>query len=121
MDEMIAYCGLNCHSCPIYLATREKDEEKKYKMKVDIAQQIKKHYGQECKPEDVTDCDGCKTEGGRLLSGSKNCQIRKGASRKGVENCAHCDEYACEKLKEFFATEAHAHAKERLDEIKNRL
>ena len=121
MSEIIAYCGLTCHDCAIYLATREKDEEKRYKMRVDIAQEIKKVYGQECKPEDVTDCDGCKTENGRLFSGCRYCEIRKCAREKSIGNCAHCDEYACEKLKEFFATEAHAHAKERLDKIKSRL
>lgn len=119
MDEMIAYCGLICHNCPIYLATRKKDEEKRYKMRVDIAQQIKKHYGQEYKPEDVSDCDGCRTEGGRLFSGSKSCHIRKCAKKRRVENCAHCDEYACEKLEKFFTTDSDA--KERLDEIRSRL
>ncbi|KPL23830.1 MAG: hypothetical protein AMJ75_05245 [Phycisphaerae bacterium SM1_79] len=119
MDEKMAYCGLTCHTCPIYLATREKDEEKKYKMRVEIAEQVKKRYGQECKPEDVTDCDGCKTEGGRLLSGSKKCQIRKCASQKGVENCAHCDKYACEKLEKFFTTDPEA--RKRLDVIKKSL
>jgi hypothetical protein len=49
----------------------------------------------------------------------KKCQIRKCASQKGVENCAYCDEYACEKLKEFFVTEPDA--RERLDEIKSGL
>ena len=119
MEDSLSCCGLICHKCAIYLATREKDEEKRYKMRVGIARQIKEHYGQECKPEDVTDCDGCRSEGDRLLAGSKNCQIRKCASQKGVENCAHCDEYACEKLKEFFATEPDA--KKRLDEIKSGL
>jgi len=117
MSEIIAYCGLACHSCAIYLATREQNEEKRYKMRVDIAQQIKKHYGQECKPEDVTGCDGCKTETERLFSASKKCQIRKCARQKGVENCAHCDEYACESLEKLFNTEPDA--KKRLDEIKS--
>jgi len=121
MDETISCCGLACHSCTILLATREENSEKRDKMRVEIAQQIKKLYGQECKPEDVTDCDGCKTENGRLFSGCRYCEIRKCAREKSIENCAHCDEYACEKLKEFFATEAHAHAKERLDKIKSRL
>ena len=118
---MIAYCGLTCHTCAIYLATREKDDEKRAKMRVEIAEQIRKLYGHERKPEDVTDCDGCRTESGRPNSGCKKCLIRKCASQKDIENCAHCDEYACEKLKEFFATEAHAHAKERLDKIRSRL
>jgi hypothetical protein len=119
MEENIAYCGLPCHSCPIYLATREQDEEKRYKMRVDIAQQIKEHYNQECKPEDVNDCDGCKAEEERLYSGCRDCQIRKCASERGVENCAHCDEYTCEKLEEFFAKEPIS--RERLDEIKKSL
>ena len=121
MNEMISYCGLTCHACPIYLSTREKDPKKKRETRVEIAQQIKKIYGQEYKPEDVTDCDGCKTENGRLFSGCRYCEIRKCAREKSIENCAHCDEYACEKLKEFFATEAHAHAKERLDKIRAQL
>ena len=119
MEDSLSYCGLICQTCPIYLATREKDEGKRYKMRVDIARQIKEHYGQECKPEDVTDCDGCKTEGGRLFSGSKNCHIRKCARRKHIENCAHCNEYPCEELEKLFTTDPDA--KERLDEIKSGL
>jgi hypothetical protein len=118
MEDIISYCGLNCHSCPIYLATREKDEEKRYKMKVDIAQQIKKHYGQECKPEDVTDCDGCKTKDGRQFLPSKNCHVKKCARRKRIENCAHCSEYPCGELEKLFATDPGA--RQRLDEIKSR-
>lgn len=116
---MITYCGLECHTCPIYLATREKDDEKKHEMRIEIAQQIKKHYGQDCKAEDVTDCDGCKTEGGRLYSGSKKCEIRKCAKAKGVENCAYCNQYPCEKLERLFATDPDAKA--RLDVIRNSL
>ena len=119
MDKVISYCGLICETCPIYLATREQDEEKRYKMRVDIAQQIKEHYGQECKPEDVTDCDGCKAESGRLFSGSRNCEIRKCATGKDIENCAHCNEYACGRIEKFFATDPDARA--RLDAIKKEL
>ena len=119
MKEILAYCGLYCHSCPIFLATREKDEEKNYKMRGDIAQQIKEHYGREYRPEDITDCDGCRTESDRLFSGCRKCQIRKCARQKRAENCAYCDEYACEKLEELFKMEPNT--RKRLDEIKTRL
>jgi hypothetical protein len=119
MNEIIAYCGLSCHSCAIYLATREQDPKKKREMRVDIAKQIKEHYGQECKPEDVTDCDGCKTETGRLNSGSKNCHIRKCARQKGLENCAHCNEYPCEELEKLFTTDPDA--EKRLNVIRSEL
>jgi len=118
-DEMIAYCGLRCDTCSILLATREKNDEKKHKMRIEIAQQIKKHYGQDCKAENVTDCDGCKTEGGRLLSGCSKCQVRKCAREKGVENCAHCDGYPCEELEKLSAKEPEV--KKRLEEIRNKL
>jgi len=119
MNEIIAYCGLLCSGCPIYWATREKDDTKRKKMRAEIALQIKEHYGQECKPEDVTDCDGCKTETGRLYSGCKDCQIRNCARQKSLENCAHCNEYACEKLEKLFVTDIEA--KSRLDVIKSGL
>lgn len=119
MDEMIAYCGSTCHTCAIYLATREKEPKKKHEMRAEIAQQIKKLYGQDCKAEDVTDCDGCKAESGRLFSGSEKCEIRKCAIGKGIENCAHCSEYACEKLEKFFTTDPDV--RKQLDRIKSEL
>jgi hypothetical protein len=117
MDEMISYCGLNCQGCQIYLATREKDKEKKYKMRADITQQIKEHYGQEYKPEDISDCDGCKTEGGRLFSGCNSCYMRKCARKKHIENCAYCEMYPCEELEKLFTTDKDTRI--RLDAIKS--
>lgn len=119
MEDNLSYCGLTCQTCAIYLATREKDPKKKHEMRVDIARQIEEHYGGEFKPEDVTDCDGCKTENGRLFSGCYNCQIRKCAKGKAIENCAHCNEYACDKLLKFFVKDPEP--RERLDEIKKSL
>ena len=99
MEDNLSYCDPSCNGCAIYLATREKDERKKHEMRVEIAQQIKELYGKECKPEDITDCDGCKSESGRLFSGSSKCNIRKCAQDKGIENCAYCTDYPCEELK----------------------
>ncbi len=117
MEENLAYCGLICEKCAIYLATREQDEDKKYEMKVDIAEQIKKHYGQETKPEDVGDCDGCKAETGSIFC--SGCEIRICAVEKGIANCAYCDDYTCEALEKLFPTDPDA--KKRLDAIKNNL
>ncbi len=117
MNEKIAYCGLTCHSCAIYLATREQNQKKKLEMRAEIARLINDVYKGEMNAEDVTDCDGCKTETERLFSECRKCQIRKCAKERSVENCAYCDEYACEKLEKFFNTEPDA--KERLDRIKS--
>ncbi len=121
-SEMVAYCGLNCITCPIYLATREKNPEKQRQKREQIVIAIKEYLGEEKHVEDITDCDGCKAQGGRLYSGCRNCRIRKCASEKGFENCAYCSEYPCEKLGKFFDSEdIDGSAKKRLDAIKARL
>jgi len=116
MEDIMAYCGLTCQGCAIYLATREKSEEKRYEMRALIARQIKDLYKENLKAEDVTDCDGCRTEG-RLFSGCRRCEIRKCARQKGIENCAHCNDYPCEKLEKLFNTDPDA--KKRLDVIRS--
>lgn len=120
--EMIAYCGLNCITCPIYLATREKNPEKQRQQRQQIVIAIKEYLGEEKRIEDITDCDGCKAQDGRLYSDCRKCQIRKCAGGKGLENCAYCSEYPCEKLSKFFDSEGQqAGAKKRLDVIRNSL
>jgi hypothetical protein len=105
MNEMAAYCGLTCQGCPIYWATREDDPEKKRKMRVAIAQLGKEHYGVDMRPEEITDCDGCRSEDDRLYPGCKKCEIRTCAKQRKVETCAHCPDYACEKLQKAFVSE----------------
>ena len=96
MDEIIAYCGGICHTCAIFLATRENNDDQRHKMRVDIAQNIKELYGKEIEADDIADCDGCRAEDGRIFN--KDCQIRKCAQEKDFESCTSCAEYVCEKL-----------------------
>ncbi len=102
MDEMIAYCGLSCRTCPIYLASREIDEIKKNNLIGSIIRECKEHYGIEYNPEDISDCDGCKSSSGRIFSGCTNCNIRICAIQKKIRSCAFCGDYACEELNELF-------------------
>jgi hypothetical protein len=121
-SEMIAYCGSNCITCPIYLASREKNPEKQRREREQIVIAIKKYLGEEKRVEDITDCDGCKTKGGRLYSGCQKCRIRKCARQKSLENCAYCSKYPCQELSKFFVSEdPQGDAKKRLDAIKARL
>ena len=114
MDKMIAYCGIVCTECPAFEATQKNDDAKRK----EVAESWSKQYNMSIKPEDIN-CDGCKTEGKRRIGYCNICQIRKCALGKGVENCAHCDEYGCEKLTRFTAMVPHAKAT--LEEIrKNR-
>ena len=100
MNELIAYCGLICKGCLINWATKETDKAQKKKMKAEIVWICRETYGygKDFALENVTDCDGCRTEGGRLFSGCKKCKIRKCARQRELENCAYCNDFICEKL-----------------------
>jgi hypothetical protein len=116
MHEMIAYCGLNCAGCPIFLATVEPDVQKQKGMRIEIARLCREHYGMEIRVEDVTDCDGCHSETGRLFSACVKCEIRSCARERKLESCAYCADYGCQKLQKLFATDASA--KPRLEELR---
>ncbi len=88
-------------------------------MRAEIVKACKERYGIIYGLEEITDCDGCRTEGGRLFSGSRNCPVRKCAREKGLENCALCPEYGCEKLESLFGTEPAARTG--LDETRRRI
>ena len=106
--ERVAFCGLDCNGCPIRWATQEQDREMQKKMREAIVRFGREHYGMEMKPEDITDCDGCRAETGRLFSGCMSCAIRKCAKEKHIPSCAACGEYACEKLEKFFVSDPSA-------------
>ena len=111
MEKMIAYCGLTCTECPAFLATQQDDDSQR----AQVAEMWAKEFGTQYKPEDIN-CDGCLSEDGRHIGYWDTCEIRACALGKGVENCAHCDDYACEKLDALFAT-GHE-ARTTLDEIR---
>jgi hypothetical protein len=121
---MITYCGLDCSTCPIHLATLESDLMKQRSMRQNIAVEIERLYGMKCRADDITDCDGCPTTDGRLFAACAKCKVRECAREKGVANCAHCGEYVCQKLQVFFdhgGKLLHMDAKARLDEIREAL
>lgn len=93
---MISMCGISCHECGAYLATLNDDDDKRRQ----TAEEWSKMYGADIRPRDIN-CVGC-TQTGDHFSHCHVCEIRLCGLEKGVENCAHCDEYICEKLEKFF-------------------
>lgn len=116
---MIAYCGLTCDTCPIYLATLEQDKDHQQTMRASIARLCTETYGMALKPEDINDCDGCTANTGRLFTGCKDCKIRNCASQHALKNCAYCKEYACEELSAFHGHEPGA--RETLEKIRSEM
>ncbi len=111
MSRIVAYCGIICSDCPAFKATKANDDGERQR----VAEQWTEQYGKEFRVEDIN-CDGCLTEGPRTFSHCEVCEMRKCARERDVENCAHCDEYACERLSKLF--NEYEPAKEVLDEIR---
>ena len=117
MTSMISYCGLACNTCPIYLATIERDELRKQQLRKSIAKQCAEQYNLKLHLEDITDCDGCRANTGRLFSGCIECEIRKCAIEKKIKTCAFCSDYACEKLEKHFLLDPEV--RKRLEQIRS--
>jgi len=111
MADMIAFCSLNCAICPAYQATQHDDFEARRQ----TAERWSELFRTEIKPEGIY-CDGCQTEGGRLFSYCRVCEIRLCGRERGVENCALCADYPCDKLSRFF--EIAPQTKEGLEKIR---
>jgi len=104
----IAYCGLNCSLCKAFLATQKNDDELRRK----VAQEWS------ITPEKIN-CYDCLTEEKPRISYTQTCTIRSCSKERKLINCAHCDDYACDKLAEFHKRAPNA--KTNLDEIRTRL
>ena len=114
MDRIIAMCGLACDYCIAFIATQKNDDEMRQKVVEAWSTE-----NERLKLEDV-DCDGC-TIGERLHSFCAVCDVRKCGLDKNIENCAHCDEFPCEKLEKLwnsFRTVSGEEAKTNLKRIR---
>ena len=97
MEQMIAYCGLDCVKCPAYIATQSGENEELEK----VAAMWREQFSAPEITADSIVCDGCKG-GGRLTGYCMICEIRACAMGRGVETCAPCAEYdGCGKLAAF--------------------
>jgi hypothetical protein len=96
-EKMIAYCGITCTDCHGYIATKTNDHELAEK----TAKLWSEQFNIDVKVTDVW-CDGCLV-GGKKCSHCSECEIRACAEKEEVENCAHCVDYPCSTLKQFFA------------------
>lgn len=92
---MIAYCGLDCSICDTFIAAIEDSKAKKE----ETAQKWSKMYRFEISPDKIN-CDGCKSDGTKFFH-CENCEIRQCCTSQGIDHCAACDKYVCEKLAKF--------------------
>ncbi|UCD63853.1 MAG: DUF3795 domain-containing protein [Candidatus Zixiibacteriota bacterium] len=94
MEEMLARCGYRCDLC----AARSDDPEVRQR----LVAGWRKYFGHEMYTVENVRCDGCLADG-RLAD--KTCGVRPCVIEKGIGNCAHCDDFVCEKLKPLMGDE----------------
>ncbi len=111
MNNIIAFCGINCSECPAFIATQKNDENERKK----VAELWNKEFKANLEPKDIN-CLGCLTDTEQVFNYCKICEIRKCGKGKKVENCAHCVDYPCELLNKFLAQVPKA--KNNLEEVR---
>jgi len=93
MTEMIGYCGYNCHLC----AAQSDDPAVRQR----LVDGWRKVFGHENYTAENVKCAGCSSDG-RVAD--QQCKARPCAKQKGVESCAYCDEFPCDKMKHLMAS-----------------
>jgi hypothetical protein len=93
MEPLLTRCGYRCDLCLAYRPNIEREPGNRRK----LSDGWHKYFGFRIPPEEVC-CDGCMAENARLLDSA--CRVRPCVIERGLDNCAQCDEYVCERLKE---------------------
>ncbi|MFX1277418.1 MAG: DUF3795 domain-containing protein [Promethearchaeota archaeon] len=103
----ISYCGLNCASCEIYLASHG-DE----KLQKELVQWFKKNIDPNI---DYMSCERCRGPKGKCWT--EDCDLRSCAMKMNLEYCFECSEFVCSKL-EKFANNGPDHHKRTIENMK---
>lgn len=96
--DRIAYCGVNCSTCPAFVATQKKQEQ----VRIRIAKlwSDEDHQYKAC---EIT-CKGCHEPWGKKFRHCQECEVRECARQKLFDTCAECNQYPCKKLLNLFDT-----------------
>lgn len=106
-EQLLSYCGIDCHSCPAYIATQANDIEKLTALAGEWFDGATDHT--------IILCDGCKSDG-RIMKWCAECPTRACAIERELKNCAYCADFGCKKLLKVF--EMSADAKANLEKIR---
>ncbi|MBN1805350.1 MAG: DUF3795 domain-containing protein [Sedimentisphaerales bacterium] len=90
MEPIISKCGYRCDLCPAYETNLKSDADKQR-----MSDAWEKYCGFEVPAEAIKSCAGCAAGGG-----DETCTVRPCATEKNLDNCAHCEQFGCDKLKQ---------------------
>jgi hypothetical protein len=92
-EKMLGYCGYNCHLC----AARSDDPAVRQK----LVEGWRALFGHEHYTAENVRCDGCRSDG-RVAD--RECRARPCARERGVDSCAACDDFPCDKMRHLMAS-----------------
>lgn len=79
MNQLIAYCGIDCEQCQVYIDTKNNKEH-------------------------AVKCDGCRMNGRRTAYCENNCEIIPCIARTEYEHCGQCPKMEkCGKVAKIFS------------------
>lgn len=102
------YCGLLCNECPLYIATKNDNEETKAKLAIEYS-------NEHCTftKEDMN-CEVCYSVKNNDSKMCGDCKIRNCSEGKNnLKNCGYCSSYPCGLIDKYCPVDCRA----RLDKI----
>ena len=95
VDKIVARCGYRCDLCPAFKDNVRGPEHQQW-----VSDGWHKYYGFRI-PADSICCDGCWTEDSAYPNRiDTDCPVCPCVIEKGLESCAQCNEYICERLRQ---------------------
>jgi len=85
----MAYCGLDCQECPVFIATRDDDDAARQRVADEWTAIVMQHWAKEPLKASDMNCQGCRSEA--LFAGCHRCPIRACCRDKGLEHCGLCE------------------------------
>ncbi len=93
MDPIVTRCGYRCDLCLAYRPNVEQNSENSQI----LSDGWFRYFGFRI-PASAVICDGCMSEDPQLVD--RSCPVRPCVIAKGLENCAGCSDYICDRLTE---------------------
>lgn len=93
--KYIAYCGLKCNECPIFIATTANDDSLRIKL-------AREYSTKDCtfSKEDMN-CFGCHSDKINHSKMCGQCKIRSCPNTDKLSSCAECINFPCELIERY--------------------
>jgi hypothetical protein len=93
MEPILTRCGYRCDLCLAYRPHATGHPENRQI----LSDGWYRYFGFRLPPSAIC-CDGCLAENPHLID--QNCPVRPCVMERGIDHCAQCEQYICEKLAE---------------------